>query len=83
MSPDLDDSGVSRLQRWALLHPAWVAEGEVSDAGGEGWYGGVAAVLGVSGGGRLVAILGASGRGGGGGGEAEAIFTCGMLLLLM
>jgi len=66
-----------------LLRSAWVAEGEVSDAGGEGWDGGVAAVLGVSGGGRLVAILGASGRGGGGGGEAEAIFTCGMLLLLM
>ena len=80
-SPDLPDGGVSRHQRSALIRPAGAAEGGVPDAGKEERGGGVAAVLGVNGGGWLVAKLGASGRGedegdeAREGGEADAIPT--------
>jgi len=67
LPPDFPVSGESRHQRWALSRPAWLF-----DAGEEKLAEGVAAGLGVSSGGGLVARLGgASGRGEGGGGEGE------------
>jgi hypothetical protein len=72
--PNLPDGGVSQHQRGDLPRPDAAAEEGDPDTGRGERDGEVAAGLGVSGVGWLVARLWASGRGGHGGGEASVIY---------